>query len=191
MFLDAWDARGGAGPVARHIPDDSRPSPIPLTAPNRFYRLASLLLAAGCLSFSSPLGAAASLQKAPADQQNGNPQSQGQKSPAPQSTAPPAKPNDPGMDAFHAQQSLEIGEFYLRKGDPAAAADRFKYAIKLKPNFAKPRIYLARISEKEGDNTAAIRYYQEYLKILPNAPDAKKIQKHISELQAADSKNRK
>ncbi len=95
------------------------------------------------------------------------------------------------MDAFHAQQSLEIGEFYLRKGDPAAAADRFKYAIKLKPNFAKPRIYLARISEKEGDNTAAIRYYQEYLKILPNAPDAKKIQKHISELQAADSKNRK
>ena len=96
---------------------------------------------------------------------------------------PPAKP-DPGGDAFHAEQSMEVGEFYMKKGDLDAAADRFKEAIQYKPNLAQPRLLLAKIAEKKNDKAAAVRYYKEYLKILPDTSEAKKVRKRISELDA-------
>ena len=65
-----------------------------------------------------------------------------------------------------------------------AAISRFEDAIKLRANFAKPRLLLAEAYEKKGDKTEAVHYYQEYLKVLPNAPDAKKIQKKIEKLSS-------
>ena len=92
--------------------------------------------------------------------------------------------DDPAWDPFHAEQDIEVGTFYMHKGDMDAAISRFEDAIKLRANFAKPRLLLAEAYEKKGDKTEAAHYYQEYLKVLPNAPDARRIQKKIEKLSS-------
>jgi tetratricopeptide (TPR) repeat protein len=81
-----------------------------------------------------------------------------------------------------AQQDVEVGMFYLHKGDVDAAIDRFLDAIQQRPNFAKPRLLLGRAYEKKHDSESAVKYYKEYLKVLPGAPDAKEVQKKIEKL---------
>jgi tetratricopeptide (TPR) repeat protein len=90
--------------------------------------------------------------------------------------------DDPAWDPFHAQQDIDVGEFYLHKGDLDAAITRFEDAVRLRANFAKPRLLLAETYEKKGDKSEALRYYKEYLQVLPNAPDAKKIHQKIDKL---------
>jgi tetratricopeptide (TPR) repeat protein len=90
--------------------------------------------------------------------------------------------DDPLWDPFHAQQDIDVGMFYLHKGDIDAAISRFEHAISLRANFAKPRLLLAECYEKKDDPSEALRYYKEYLQVLPNAPDAKKVREKIEKL---------
>lgn len=80
------------------------------------------------------------------------------------------------------EEDMEVAEYYLRKGDPDAAIPRLEEAISEKPNLAKPRLLLAEIYEKRGDVPDALKYYRDYLKTYPSAPDAKKVQKKIEKL---------
>ena len=41
---------------------------------------------------------------------------------------------------------------------------------------------LAEIYEKKGEKDNAAKYYQDYLKVFPHAPDAKKVQAKIDKL---------
>jgi tetratricopeptide (TPR) repeat protein len=66
--------------------------------------------------------------------------------------------------------------------DLDAAIARFEDAVRLRANFAKPRLLLAETYEKKGDKSEALRYYKEYLQILPNPPDAKKIHEKVDKL---------
>jgi tetratricopeptide (TPR) repeat protein len=93
--------------------------------------------------------------------------------------------DDPAWDPFHAQQDVDVGEFYLHKGDLDAAITRFEDAVKLRANFAKPRLLLAETYEKKGDKEEALRYYKEYLQVLPGAPDAKKVKEKIEKLSSS------
>ena len=108
--------------------------------------------------------------------------------PAPKEEAKKSKPgvlppeDDPAWDPFHAQQDVDVGMFYLHKGDVDAAISRFEDAVRLRANFAKPRLLLAECYEKKNDPSEALRYYKEYLQVLPNAPDAKKIREKIDKL---------
>ena len=97
---------------------------------------------------------------------------------------PPAPPAaDAGTyDPVSAEQDVEVGEFYMHKGDIDAAISRFQDAIRLRSNFAKPRLLAAEAFEKKGDKINAVKYYREYLQVLPKAPDAKKIQNKIEKL---------
>jgi len=103
---------------------------------------------------------------------------------APKKSKPGVLPpeDDPAWDPFHAQQDIDVGMFYLHKGDVDAAISRFEHAISLRANFAKPRLLLAECYEKKGDPSEAVRYYKEYLQVLPNAPDAKKVREKIEKL---------
>jgi TolA-binding protein len=83
---------------------------------------------------------------------------------------------------FPAQQDIEVGMFYLHKGDVDAAIDRFLDAIQQRPNFAKPRLLLGQAYEKKHDKESAVKYYKEYLQVFPHAPDAKEVQKKIEKL---------
>lgn len=70
----------------------------------------------------------------------------------------------------------------MRKGDPDASIPRLEEAIKLKPDYAKPRLMLGEIYEKKGDKDNALKYYREYLQVYPHAPDAKKVEGKIAKL---------
>jgi tetratricopeptide (TPR) repeat protein len=100
----------------------------------------------------------------------------------------PSKPNEvqikpsSNYDPYPAEKDVEVGIFYMHKGDLDAAVDRFLDAIALRPNYAKPRLLLGEIYEKKGEKESAVKYYKEYLQVYPSAPDGKKIQKKIDKL---------
>lgn len=105
--------------------------------------------------------------------------------PLPQKQGQPQgpRPDDHKYDAFNAEKDIEVGTFYMHKGDVDAAIPRFEDAAKLRPQYGKPRLLLAEAYEKKHDPSTALRYYKEYLKVYPRAPDAKKIEKRIEKLE--------
>jgi tetratricopeptide (TPR) repeat protein len=118
---------------------------------------------------------------APAGESSSKPASQ------PPTVSPPAKPSaakpDAGAyDPVTAEDDIEVGTFYMHKGDIDAAISRFQDAIRARSNFAKPRLLLAEAYERKNDKTTAVKYYKEYLQVYPKAPDAKKIQGKIDKL---------
>jgi Tfp pilus assembly protein PilF len=116
-------------------------------------------------------------------QEKPKPQSQDAKQPATSDAPQPAQDGSgPNYDPFHAEQDVEVGTYYMHKGDSDAAIGRFQDAIRLRANFAKPRLLLAQIYEKKGEKTSAVKYYKEYLQVFPDAPDAKKIRQKIDKL---------
>ena len=90
----------------------------------------------------------------------------------------------PKYDPLPAEKDVDVGMFYMHKGDVDAAIARFQDAIQLRDNYAKPRMLLAQIYEKKHDNVNAVKYYRDYLKVYPHAPDAKKVQEKIEKLSA-------
>ena len=91
-------------------------------------------------------------------------------------------------DPYHANKSIEVGKYYMRKGDTDAAIERFKDAIHYKYDFAIPRILLGEAYEKKHEDAEAIRYYKEYLKILPDGPEAKHAKERIEKLSKRSDK---
>jgi tetratricopeptide (TPR) repeat protein len=88
----------------------------------------------------------------------------------------------PKYNPLPAEQDVDVGTYYMHKGDADAAIGRFEDAIQLKADYAKPRMLLAQIYEKKGDKANAVKYYKEYLRVYPHAPDAKKVQAKIAKL---------
>jgi tetratricopeptide (TPR) repeat protein len=101
---------------------------------------------------------------------------------SPPAKPPAAKPDAGAYDPVTAEDDIEVGTFYMHKGDIDAAISRFEDAIRARSNFAKPRLLLAEAYEKKNDKTTAVKYYKEYLQVYPKAPDAKKIQGKIDKL---------
>ena len=85
----------------------------------------------------------------------------------------------PGVQEFHpwnpmkALKDIEIGDFYFRRKNYRAARDRYTEALYYKDNDAVASFRLAECQEKLGDKTDATKYYEQYLKILPEGPFAK------------------
>ncbi len=120
--------------------------------------------------------------------------------PAPQ-PKPPAKPNkdsatqsapdQPAWDPLRAEKDLEVGRYYMKKGDWDAAIDRFQDAIVAKPGYAIPYLYLGEAQEKKGVKKQAIKSYTRYLDLYPHAEDAGKIRKRIDKLWSEVGKGKK
>lgn len=105
--------------------------------------------------------------------------------PPPYDEAPPDPPAPlgPVFDPLHAQRSLNVGTFYLKKGSYDAAIDRFIEASNYQPNLAMPWRMLGEAYEKKRQYAKAVDAYHKYLRILPHAADAAKIKKTISDLE--------
>ena len=111
--------------------------------------------------------------------------------PQPPAPAKPKKNTDsavqsaedqPKWDPLRADKDLEVGKYYMRKGDVDAAIDRFQDATEAKPGYALPFRYLAEAYEKKGKKKPAVKAYQRYLDLYPHAEDADKIRKKIEKL---------
>jgi tetratricopeptide (TPR) repeat protein len=102
---------------------------------------------------------------------------------APPEPATPTAPAEPVFDPLHAQKSIEIGNFYLKKGNYDAAIDRFMDATRFQPKLAVSWKLLGEAYEKKHDNAGAVDSYKKYLELFPGAEDAAKVQKRIALLE--------
>jgi tetratricopeptide (TPR) repeat protein len=106
-------------------------------------------------------------------------------------TAMQSAPDQPTWDPLRAEKDMQVGEYYMHKGDLDAAIDRFEDAALAKPGFALPYRYLGEAQEKKGMKKKAIQSYKRYLDLYPKAEDKDKIQKKIDKLYKDVEKEKK
>jgi len=124
--------------------------------------------------------------------QGAPPAPQKQKPPKPNTdTATQNAPDQPKWDPLRAEKDLEVGQYYMKRGDYDAAIDRFNDAIEAKPGYAIPFRWLGEAEEKKGVKKKAMKAYQRYLDLVPHADDADKIRKKIEKLQREIDKENK
>lgn len=98
-------------------------------------------------------------------------------------TPSPAPETTPAWDPLKANKDLEVGTYYLKKGNYDAAIDRFEEAAKLQPGLARPYLKLGETYEKKKDLPMALASYRKYLELYRSAPDAKSVTKRIEALE--------
>jgi tetratricopeptide (TPR) repeat protein len=135
------------------------------------------LLGIGLLLFVQTARAQDPPADAPPKQQPPPPKPKPNKDSAAQSAS-----DQPKWDPMRADKDIEVGKYYLRRGDLDAAIDRFQDAIEAKPGYAIPFRYLGEIYEKQGKKKPAVKAYQRYVDLYPNGEDADKIRKKIEKL---------
>jgi len=100
-------------------------------------------------------------------------------------------PDQPTWDPLRAEKDIEVGQYYMRKGDVDAAIDRFQDATLAKPGYAIPFRYLGEAQEKKGLKRDAIKSYTRYLDLFPHAEDKSKIEKKVEKLRSEVDKSKK
>ena len=119
------------------------------------------------------------------------PQDDAPPAPAPNAQQPPKKnadnpvqsaPDQPMWDPLRADKDMQVGKYYMKKGDYDAAIDRFEDAVEAKPGYAIPFRFLGECYEKKGKKKPAVKAYQRYLDLYPHAEDGDKIRKKIEKL---------
>jgi tetratricopeptide (TPR) repeat protein len=100
-------------------------------------------------------------------------------------------PDTSGVQEFHpwnpmkAVKDIEVGDFYFKRKNYRAALERYMEALYYKDNDAVASFRLAVCQEKLGDKTEARKYYEQYLKILPEGPFAKDAHASLDRLAKA------
>jgi tetratricopeptide (TPR) repeat protein len=101
------------------------------------------------------------------------------------------EPDTSGVQEFHpwnpmkAMKDIEVGDYYFKRKNYKAALDRYKEALYYKDNDAVASFRLAVCQEKIGDKAAARKYYEQYLKILPDGAFAKDARASLDRLAKA------
>ncbi len=89
------------------------------------------------------------------------------------------KPDSSDVQEFHpwnplkAKKDVEVGDFYYKRKNYKAALERYKEALYYKDGDAVASFRVALCQEKLGNNSEATKYFEQYLKILPEGPLAK------------------
>jgi tetratricopeptide (TPR) repeat protein len=84
-----------------------------------------------------------------------------------------------------ALKDIEVGDYYFKRKNYKAALDRYKEALYYKDNDAVASFRLAVCQEKIGDKAEAKKYYEQYLKVLPEGPLAKDAHASLDRLAKA------
>jgi len=108
-----------------------------------------------------------------------------------ESAATQNAPDQPTWDPLRAEKDLEVGQYYMKRGDLDAAIDRFQDAAVAKPGYAIPFRFLGEAQEKKGLKKQAIKSYQRYLDLYPHAEDGDKVRKKIDKLYKEVEKDKK
>lgn len=87
-------------------------------------------------------------------------------------------------DPHRAIKDIEVGDFYRKRDNLAAALSRYCEALIYKPNDAVATFRVAEALNKSGDLVGARSYYQEYLKILPKGPAAAECKKALDHIRS-------
>jgi len=103
---------------------------------------------------------------------------------------PSDKPDTGSVQEFHpwnpmkAIKDLEVGDYYFKRRNYKGALERYKEALYYKDGDAVASFRVAECEEKVGDKSEARKYYEQYLKILPDGPHAKEARSSLERLSA-------
>ena len=81
-----------------------------------------------------------------------------------------------------AMKDVEVGDYHYKRKNYPAAISRYREALEYKPHDAVATFALAQALEKSGDIAGARESYEDYLKILPNGPQAADCRKALERL---------
>src|SRR4051794_20469079 len=94
-------------------------------------------------------------------------------------------------DPHKAEKNVEVGDYYFKRKNYVAAANRYREALKWKDNDAIATFKLGVSSEKLGKFEDAREAYESYLKILPNGPNAEESKKALEKLPKPPAEEKK
>jgi tetratricopeptide (TPR) repeat protein len=106
------------------------------------------------------------------------------------------KPENSSVQEFHpwnpmkAMKDVEVGDFYFKRKNYRAALERYKEALYYKDNDAMASLRLAQCQEKLGNKSEAKKYYEQYLKILPEGEFAKEARASLDRLEKSTVSSR-
>lgn len=103
-------------------------------------------------------------------------------------TAPPidlneTKPVVYSLDPAKAKKEVEVGNFYFKKRNFAAAVARFEEATKWNPKFELAYLRLGQAREKKGELTKSLEAYRKYLELDPQSKQRKDVEKAIARIE--------
>lgn len=104
---------------------------------------------------------------------------------------PSDKPDTTGVEEFHpwnplkAVKDIEVGDYYFKRRNYKGALERYKEALYYKDGDAVASFRVAECEAKLGDKAEAKKYYEQYLKILPDGPHAKEARASLDKIAKA------
>ncbi len=104
-----------------------------------------------------------------------------------------SSPSDSSSDVqeFHpwnpykANKDIQVGDYYFKRKNYKGALDRYKEALYYKQNDAVATYRMGECEEKLGHKEEAKKYFEQYLKILPDGPLAKEAHDSLAKLDKA------
>lgn len=97
-------------------------------------------------------------------------------------------PSNGDVQEFHpwnpykANKDIQVGDFYYKRKNYKGALDRYKEALYYKQNDATATFRAGEAAEKLGNKSEARKYFEQYLKILPEGPLAKDAHASLAKL---------
>ncbi|MGH9595000.1 MAG: tetratricopeptide repeat protein [Bryobacteraceae bacterium] len=146
--------------------------------------VATLALSAGVHAQTKPINPAIPPPPPPAEEAKPKPDPGIDPSipPAPPPAEEEAAAPENQIDPIRAKKSLNVGEYYYKKGNYPAALDRFQDAARMYPGYALPYMRIGETYEKLGQLPEAVKAYRQYLRLYVHAPTKEKLLEHIEEL---------
>jgi tetratricopeptide (TPR) repeat protein len=92
-----------------------------------------------------------------------------------------ATPKEP--NPMLAEQNINIGDFYLKKKNYAAAIQRYLEAIEYQPSLIRAYEALARAYEKNGEPAKAINAYKDFIQKNPDSPKSVEFRTKLAKLE--------
>ncbi len=94
-----------------------------------------------------------------------------------------AEPEIVTPDPNQARENLEVGNFYFRRGNFKAAADRYREAVKYGPKNAEAYEKLIRSLEKMDDFEGALKACDDFIQVNPDSGKVQDFEKKAVELK--------
>lgn len=84
---------------------------------------------------------------------------------------------------MRALKCVEVGDWYFKQENYKAAISRYREALEYKPHDGEATFKLGEVLNKTGDVPGATENYEEYLKMMPNGPYAKKAKQALEKIK--------
>lgn len=87
------------------------------------------------------------------------------------------------FNPVQSQREVTAGDFYFKKGNYTAAANRYVRATKWNDGNAEAWLRLGEAQEKKSNAKAAVEAYERYLELSPDAKNVNDVKKKLAKLK--------